>query len=49
MNKKRYQIIVTAEVEAFDEADAWEAIQDVIGTGDMGGGVTIIDCDYQEG
>jgi hypothetical protein len=48
MKKFKYQIVALAEVEAFDESDAWEAIQDVLGTGDMGGGVTIIDCEYKE-
>lgn len=48
MKNYSYRITLDVEVEAFDESDAWSAIQEVIGTGDMGGGVTIVDCEYKE-
>lgn len=47
MNTFRYKIVLTAEVEAFDESDAWEAIEDEFGVGEQMG-VTIVACEYKE-
>ena len=35
------------EVEAFDESDAWDALQDAFGIGDQAG-VVVTKCDYEE-
>jgi hypothetical protein len=47
MNTYEYKIILTAKVEAFDESDAWDAIQDAFGIGEQMG-VVVTDCEYQE-
>lgn len=47
MDKFKYQIKLVVEVEAFDESDAWEAIQDNFGIGESSG-VTVTDCEYKE-
>lgn len=45
MNKYKYRVVVEVEVEAFDEGDAWEAVQDAFGLGDYCG-TTVTDCEY---
>lgn len=47
MNKFKYQIVLTAVVEAFDESDAWDAVQDAFGVGDNFG-VVVTNCEYEE-
>jgi hypothetical protein len=46
---KTYQYVVTlkVEVEAFDEGDAWDAVQDAFGTGESMG-VSVTECTYKE-
>lgn len=47
MNTYNYKVILTVEVEAFDESDAWDAVQETYGVGqDMG--IKITDCEYKE-
>lgn len=46
MNKYKYVIQITAEVEAFDEDDAWDAIQDTFGIGESGSGITVIESEW---
>lgn len=47
MDKFKYQIVLTVEVEAFDDSDAWDAVQDAFGIGTTGA-VTVTDCEYKE-
>lgn len=47
MNTFKYKVTLTVEVEAFDESDAWDAIQETYGVGnDMG--IAVTDCEYKE-
>jgi hypothetical protein len=34
------------EVEAFDEDDAWDALQDAFGVGENGSGITVVECGW---
>lgn len=47
MEKYVYQIKMEVEVEAFDESDAWEAIEETFGIGNTGA-VTVTQCEYKE-
>lgn len=47
MNIFRYEVKLVVEVEAFDDSDAWEAVQDHFGIGEETG-VTVTDCEYRE-
>lgn len=47
MNTYKYKISLTVSVDAFDEGDAWEAVQDAFGIGDNMG-ITVVDCEYEE-
>lgn len=47
MNTYKYQVTLTVEVEAFDDSDAWDAVQDEFGIG-TGTGITVTDCEYKE-
>lgn len=47
MNTFKYRVILEVEVEAFDEADAWEAVQDAFGLGENCG-TKVVDCEYTE-
>jgi hypothetical protein len=47
MDKFKYQVKLIVEVEAFDESDAWDAVQDAFGIGEELG-VTVTDCEYKE-
>jgi len=47
METFRYKVTLTVEVEAFDESDGWDAVQDALGIGDSMG-VTVTDCEYKE-
>lgn len=47
MNTYQYKVFLTVEVDAFDESDAWDAVQENYGVGeDMG--IRITDCEYKE-
>jgi hypothetical protein len=47
MEAFRYTLKLTVEVEAFDESDAWDAVQDAFGLGENCG-TRIVDCEYTE-
>jgi hypothetical protein len=47
MEKYCYRITLEVEVDAFDESDAWDAVQDEFGTGEQMG-VNITKCEYRE-
>lgn len=47
MNTYTYKVALVVEVEAFDESDAWDAVQDAFGIGDQAG-VEVIKCEYAE-
>jgi hypothetical protein len=47
MEKFVYKVKLTVEVEAFDESDAWDAVQDAFGTGEELG-VNVLTCEYEE-
>lgn len=47
MKTYKYKVVLSVEVDAFDDSDAWEAVQDAFGTGNNMG-VTVTECEYQE-
>lgn len=47
MDTYRYKVVLTVEVDAFDESDAWDVVQDEFGIGEQSG-VTVTDCEYKE-
>lgn len=47
METFKYKVTLTVEVEAFDESDAWDAVQDAFGIGDNAG-VVVVDCNYEQ-
>jgi hypothetical protein len=47
MNTYEYTVKLTVKVDAFDESDAWEAVQDAFGVGEQMG-VQVTDCEYKE-
>lgn len=47
MDKFVYEVKLKVEVEAYDDSDAWEAVQDAFGIGEELG-VTVTDCEYRE-
>lgn len=47
MEAYKYTVKLTVEVEAFDEGDAWDALQDAFGVGETGA-VTVTNCEYKE-
>ena len=47
METFKYKVELVVEVDAFDEGDAWEAVQDNFGIGENSG-VTVLDCEYKE-
>lgn len=47
MEKFTYNVSLTVEVEAFDDSDAWDAIQEAFGVGETGA-VTVTECEYKE-
>lgn len=47
MEQYKYSVKLTVEVEAFDEGDAWDALQDAFGIGETGA-VTVTNCEYKE-
>lgn len=47
MEKFRYKVQITVDVDAFDANDAWEAVQDSFGLGEQNG-LTVIDFEAWE-
>lgn len=47
MKTFKYQVTLEVEVDAFDESDAWDAVQDAFGLGENYG-IRIVDCEYDE-
>lgn len=47
MDKYEYTVILKVSIDAFDESDAWEAVQDAFGVGDTGA-VSVTQCEYKE-
>lgn len=47
MNTYHYKVSLVVEVEAFDESDAWDAVQENFGVGSEMG-LKITDCEYKE-
>lgn len=47
MNTYKYEVKLFVEVEAFDSADAWNAVQDAYGIGEEFG-ISVTDCEYRE-
>lgn len=47
MDKFKYKVQLTVEVDAFDAGDAWEAVQDTFGLGDNSG-VSVTDFEAWE-
>lgn len=47
MDKFKYTVRLEVEVDAFDESDAWDAVQDAFGIGENMG-VVVTDCEYKE-
>lgn len=47
MKKFRYRVSMEVEVQAYDQTDAFEAVQDVFGIGEEMG-VNVVDCEYED-
>ena len=47
MNMYKYTVTLEVFVEAFDESDAWDAIQDSFGTGPQGA-VDVVSCEWEQ-
>jgi hypothetical protein len=47
MQTYEYTVKLTVQIDAWDESDAWDALQDAFGIGDQTG-VTVTDCEYKE-
>lgn len=47
METYTYTVKLIVEVEAFDESDAWDAVQDAFGIGEELG-VRVTTCEYKE-
>lgn len=47
MNRYKYQVTLVVEVDAFDESDAWDILQDAYGVGENVG-TNVVDCEYKE-
>jgi hypothetical protein len=47
MNTYQYEVTLKVEIEAFDESDAWDAVQDAFGAGSQPG-INVIECEYKE-
>ncbi len=45
MNQYKYQVVLTVEVEAFDDEDAFDKVQEVFGAGDNYG-LLVTECKY---
>lgn len=47
METFKYTVKLEVEIEAFDESDAWDAIQEAFGVGETGA-VIVTSCEYKE-
>lgn len=47
MNTYKFKIDLIVEVDAFDEGDAWDMVQDAFGVGENVG-TRVIECEYKE-
>ena len=47
MEKFLYEVVLQVQVEAFDESDAFDAIQDAFGVGEELG-VDVVEAEYKE-
>lgn len=47
MNEYRYTVKLEVVVEAFDDGDAFDMIQESFGVGETGA-VSVVECEYQE-
>jgi hypothetical protein len=47
MNTYTYTVTLEVEVDAYDESDAWEAVDDAFGVGDQMG-VRVTNCEWKE-
>jgi hypothetical protein len=47
METYRYSVKLIVDIDAWDDSDAWEALQEAFGIGDQLG-VTVIECNYKE-
>lgn len=47
MKTYKYKVTLEVEVSAFDDSDAWDALQDAFGIGDNMG-ITVTSCEYKE-
>lgn len=47
MEQFKYTVKLEVEVQAFDESDAWDALQDAFGIGETGA-VVVVNCEYKE-
>lgn len=45
MNKYKFKVTMVVEVEAFEESDAWDALQENFGIGEEYG-VTVTSCEF---
>jgi len=43
----KYTVKLEIEIDAYDESDAWDAVQEAFGIGSTGA-VTVTDCEYRE-
>lgn len=47
MEKYKWTVKLEVEIEAFDESDAWDAVQEAFGVGETGA-VNVTSCEYRE-
>ncbi len=47
MDKYRYVVTLTVEVEAFSDDDAWEAINDTFGPGQTESGIEVTEFEWE--
>ena len=47
MNTYKYEITMIIEVDAFDESDAWEMLQDAFSVGENLG-TRVVECEYKD-
>lgn len=47
MDTFEYEVTLRVKVDAFDENDAWEMVQDAYGLGENCG-TNVVDCEYKD-
>jgi hypothetical protein len=47
MDKRKYEVTLVVEVDAFDEDDAWDALQDAFGVGGNSPGIEVLECEWE--